>query len=157
MEPELRALAAGNPRIRFLGAQPQAALGALYVHAVACVVPSLTYETFGIVMLEAFARKTPVIGRRLGALPEVVEESGGGLTFGTDEELVEAVGALVRSPALLRELGERGYAALIDKWTRQPHLARYFDVIREARDSRATANSGAARAQASERVPCPTT
>lgn len=156
MEPELRALAAGNPRIRFLGAQPQAALGALYVHAVACVVPSLTYETFGIVMLEAFARKTPVIARRLGALPEVVEESGGGLTFATDEELIAAVAALVRSPARRDELGERGYAALIDKWTRQPHLARYFDVIQEARECRAAAKSGAARSPVSERVPCPT-
>ena len=102
MEHELRALAGGNPRIRFLGAQPQSALGALYFHAIACLVPSLTYETFGIVMLEAFARKTPVIARRLGALPEVVEESGGGLTFDTDEELLAAIGRLARSPATRR-------------------------------------------------------
>lgn len=154
MEPELRALAAGNPRIRFLGAQPQSALGALYVHAVACVVPSLTYETFGIVMLEAFARKAPVIARRLGALPEVVEESGGGLTFASDDELAAAVAALVRSPALRNELGERGYAALIEKWTRQPHLARYFDVIREARAKRPVLPNPTLR---NESVPCPTT
>jgi glycosyltransferase involved in cell wall biosynthesis len=154
MEPELRASAAGNPRIRFLGAQPQSALGALYLHAVACIVPSLTYETFGIVMLEAFARKTPVIARKLGALPEVVEESGGGLTFASDDELVAAVAALVGSPALRHELGERGYRALIAKWTRQPHLARYFDVIREARAKRTVPADPILR---SERVPCPTT
>jgi glycosyltransferase involved in cell wall biosynthesis len=154
MEPALRALAAGNPRIRFLGAQPQSALGALYVHAVACIVPSLTYETFGIVMLEAFARKTPVIARRLGALPEVVEESGGGLTFLFDNELLAAVGALVRSPALRNELGEQGYRALVGKWTRQPHLARYYDVIREARAKRTVPASPTLR---SGRVPCPTT
>jgi glycosyltransferase involved in cell wall biosynthesis len=154
MEPELRASAAGNPRIRFLGAQPQSALGALYLHAAACIVPSLTYETFGIVMLEAFARKTPVIARRLGALPEVVEESGGGLTFASDDDLVAAVATLVRSPALRHELGERGYRALIAKWTRQPHLARYFDVIREARAKRTVPADPILR---SERVPCPTT
>jgi glycosyltransferase involved in cell wall biosynthesis len=142
MEPELRALAGGNPRIRFLGAQPQGALGALYVHAIACVVPSLTYETFGIVMLEAFARKTPVIARRLGALPEVVEESGGGLTFASDEELAGAIATLARSPALRNELGERGYAAFVEKWTRQPHLSRYFDIIQEARASRARVAGG---------------
>ena len=154
MEAELRALASGNPRIRFLGPQPQAALGALYVHAVACVVPSLTYETFGIVMLEAFARKTPVIARRLGALTEVVEESGGGLTFASDDELAEAVARLVRFPALRADLGERGYAAFVEKWTRQPHLARYFDVIREARTTRAVS---AVAIHQGERVPCPTT
>ena len=101
------------------------------------MVPSLTYETFGIVMLEAFARKTPVIARRLGALPEIVEESGGGLTFETDDELAAAIATLARSPLRRRELGERGYAAFVEKWTRQPHLSRYFDVIQEARGNRA--------------------
>jgi glycosyltransferase involved in cell wall biosynthesis len=133
MERELRALAGGNPKIHFLGPQPQAALGALYVHALACIVPSLTYETFGIVMLEAFARKTPVIARRLGALPEVVEESGGGLTFGDDGELLSAIAALASSPATRTQLGERGYAALVRNWSREPHLARYFDIIEEVR------------------------
>ena len=143
MASELRALAGRNPRIRFLGPQPQAALGALYVHALACVVPSLTYETFGIVMLEAFARKTPVIARRLGALPEIVEESGGGLTYATDDELAAAIGTLAREPGLCRELGERGYAAFVEKWTRQPHLSRYFEVIEEARASLARGAAGA--------------
>src|SRR5688572_3967769 len=101
-------------------------------------------------MLEAFARKTPVIARRLGALPEVVEESGGGLTFGTDDELAAAVGALVRSPLRRTELGERGYSAFVEKWTRQPHLARYFEIISEARASRA-------HSPEDKRVPCLTT
>ena len=61
----LRAQAAGNPRVRFLGHVPQDQLGALYVHAVACLVPSLVYETFGIIVIEAFMRKTPVIARDL--------------------------------------------------------------------------------------------
>lgn len=133
---ELGALAAGNPRIRFLGAQSQSALAALYVHAVACLVPSLTYETFGIVMLEAFARKTPVIARRLGALPEIVEESGGGLLYETDDELVDAIRVLAASPGRRRLFGERGYAAFIEKWSREPHLAAYFDIIHEARRAR---------------------
>jgi glycosyltransferase involved in cell wall biosynthesis len=46
---ELQRLAAPNPRIRFLGPQSQRDLGALYRHALACLVPSVTYETFGII------------------------------------------------------------------------------------------------------------
>src|ERR1017187_2586824 len=38
-ELELRAMAAGNPRIKFLGALPPGELGPLYYHAIACVVP----------------------------------------------------------------------------------------------------------------------
>ncbi len=155
MEGELRALAAANPRIRFLGAQSQAALAALYVHAVACIVPSLTYETFGIVMLEAFARKTPVIARRLGALPEVVEESGGGLTFGTDDELLAAIRALAASPERRAILGERGYAAFVEKWTREPHLGRYFAIIDEAQRGRGNHALGGASRACSPRPPEP--
>jgi glycosyltransferase involved in cell wall biosynthesis len=76
-------MAAGNPRIKFLGPLPQEKLGALYYHALACIVPSVTYETFGLTSVEAFARKTPVVMRDLGALPEIVEDSGGGFVYRT--------------------------------------------------------------------------
>jgi len=128
-EVELRALAAGNPRIKFLGALKPSELGAFYFHAIACLVPSLTYETFGLTSVEAFARKTPAIVRDLGALPEVVNQSGGGLVYQTDEELLECINRLGTSPELRAELGEKGYAAFLQKWTREAHLARYFEII----------------------------
>lgn len=130
-ESELKALAAGNPRIKFLGARPQRELGALYRHALACVVPSITYETFGIIAIEAFARKTPVVSRDLGALPEVVEDSGGGIVYRSDEELLAALRQLAAQPALREELGERGYRALVDRWCRAAHLRMYYDTIAE--------------------------
>ena len=49
--------------------------------AVAVAIPSRSYETFGYVALEAFSVGTPVVARRVGALPEIVEESGGGIGF----------------------------------------------------------------------------
>lgn len=131
-EPELRARAAHNPRIKFLGAQPQSALGPLYFHALACLVPSLTYETFGIIIIEAFARKTPVIARDLGALPEVVRDSGGGYVFRRDDELLTAISELAAQPARRRELGEKGYQAFLKWWSREAHLKLYFDYLRQA-------------------------
>jgi len=127
----LRELAASDPRIHFLGEQPQQRLGALYYHAIACIVPSVTYETFGIVSIEAFARKTPVIARDLGALPEVIEESGGGFVFRTDQELLKAIEALLAGPGLRAELGERGYQAFRRHWSREAHLNRYFEIIEQ--------------------------
>jgi glycosyltransferase involved in cell wall biosynthesis len=129
---QLRALAAPNPRIKFLGALPQRELGALYTHAVACIVPSITYETFGIIIIEAFARKTPVIVRDLGALPEVVHDSGGGFVYRDDEELLSAMNRVAGSPALRRELGEKGYHAFVQQWSREAHLDLYFDFLRQA-------------------------
>jgi len=129
-ETELRALAASNSRIKFLGALPQRELGALYYHALACIVPSITYETFGIIIIEAFARKTPVIVRDLGALPEVVHESNGGFVYRTDEELLEAQRRITTSPSLRSDLGENGYRMFLKRWSREAHVELYFDFLR---------------------------
>jgi glycosyltransferase involved in cell wall biosynthesis len=130
-ERALRRQAATNPHITFLGPLAPDELGRLYVHALACVVPSLTYETFGVVVLEAFARQTPVIVRDLGALPEIIQDSGGGLIYRSNAELLRAIGRLARSAALRRELGSRGYTAFLRWGTREAHMARYFDLLRQ--------------------------
>lgn len=131
-EARLRAQAASNPRIKFLGALPQRELGSLYFHALACVVPSITYETFGMIIIESFARKAPVIVRDLGALPEIVHDSGGGFVYRTDDELLAAMRRLAASPALRSELGEKGYRAFVRWWTKEAHLELYFNFLSEA-------------------------
>lgn len=139
----LRAMAASNPRIRFLGPQPQQELGALYYHAIGCVVPSITFETFGIVCIEAFARKTPVIVHDLGGLSEVAQNSGGGLTYRDRGGLLNGIAALAGSPELRQSLGEKGYEAFLNKWTTEAHLKLYFGWIERFR--RATHPATAAR------------
>jgi glycosyltransferase involved in cell wall biosynthesis len=131
-EAELRALAASNPRIRFLGARSQQELGALYYHALAAIVPSITYETFGMISIEAFARKTPVIVRDLGALPEAVTDSGGGFVYRSDEELLAALAGIAGSTELRADLGARGYDAFHRYWSRQAHMKLYFDFLENA-------------------------
>ena len=131
-EKQLRTQAASNQRIKFLGALPQRELGTLYFHALACIVPSITYETFGIIIIEAFARKTPVIARDLGALPEVIHDSGGGFVYRTDEELLGAMQRIASSPILRCELGEKGYRAFVQWWSREAHMKLYFDYLRKA-------------------------
>jgi glycosyltransferase involved in cell wall biosynthesis len=130
-EPQLRAQAAHNPRIRFLGWLPEGALGPLYVHALAVIIPSLTYEVLGLVTLEAFARKTPAIVRDLGGLIEAVQDSGGGFIYQTDQQLLEAISRLAASPALRAELGNRGYQAFVSRWCLEVHLESYMRLLNE--------------------------
>lgn len=132
-EVEIRRMAAGDGRIRFLGLQSQKQLGLLYAHALATIVPSVTYETFGIIIIESFARKTPVIVRNLGALPEVVQDSGGGTIFDTEDELVAAMHRMAGSAERRAAMGERGYQAFLRYWDRDAHLKRYFEFIEQAR------------------------
>jgi glycosyltransferase involved in cell wall biosynthesis len=135
-EQELRAMAAGNRRIKFLGPLPQQALGTLYYHALACIVPSVAHETFGMTSVEAFARKTPAVVRDLGALPEVLRESGGGFVYRTDEELLDALNRIARSPALRTELGQKGYDGFVQWWCREAHLRLYFDYLNRSAEKK---------------------
>ena len=94
----LRRQAGGNPGIKFLGHVNQRDLGNHYVHALATLVPSLTYETFGFIVIESFARKTPVIVHDLGPLPELVRESNGGLTYRDRESLIRSLKSIAAQP-----------------------------------------------------------
>jgi len=140
-EVNLRAQASSNPAVRFLGPKTQKELGNLYAHAVACIVPSITYETFGVIIIEAFARKTPVIVRELGALSEMVQDSGGGLTYRTDEDLLKGVDQLVASPTLRNSLGKAGYEGYLRWWTREAHLEQYFGLIEGIKRRREDTNT----------------
>jgi glycosyltransferase involved in cell wall biosynthesis len=131
-EPELRANAAANPRVHFLGELPQAELGNFYAHALACVAPSVAYESFGMTVVEAFARKTPAIVRNLGALPELIEQSGAGFVYESEDELIAAVQRMAADSALRSELGRRGFAAWQKLWSTEAHLERYFELLNDA-------------------------
>ena len=129
---ELERQAAGLDHVRFLGQVHPAELPALYAGAVAVLVPSIGYEVFGIVILEGFAQRTPAIVHDLGALPEIVEEAGGGLVYRTPAELVEALESLRANRALRDELGARGHDAWRRLWSESQHLDAYFEAIEEA-------------------------
>ena len=75
------------------------------------VVPSSGEETLGIVILEAYALKKPVVGTRFGGIPQVVEENRSGLLVqpANAEELADAIIKLLGSPCMREQLGKRGY------------------------------------------------
>jgi glycosyltransferase involved in cell wall biosynthesis len=130
-EAELREMARGMNNVHFLGAQAQERLRSLYRHAIALLVPSICYEVFGIIILEAYMQKTPVIAHDLGGLKEVVEESNGGFAYRTTEEMVAAMERLRTDSALRAEMGERGYRKYMERWTEEAHLEMYFDVLNQ--------------------------
>jgi glycosyltransferase involved in cell wall biosynthesis len=94
-------------------------------------MPSVCYEVFPLVVLEAFSQQTPVIVRNLGGMAEVVEESGGGLTWESDEELVLAMARLQDDIEYRDTLGRLGCQAWEKKWTAEAHLDRYFELIEQ--------------------------
>jgi len=132
-ERELRRLAAGAPNIEFLGHLPDRELESLYAGALAVLVPSLLFEVSPTVVLESFANGTPVIARDIGALSELVHDSGGGFLYTREDELAAA---LDRVAGEREALGERGRQAYEETWSAEAHFARYFALIEQLQGAR---------------------
>ena len=130
---QLRELAADLEHVHFIGRLSPDLIRTWYHHALAAVVPSVCLEVFGIVVIEAFAVSTPALVTPSGALPEVVEESGGGIVYRRDEELVAALERLRADRAFRDDLGARGHDAYLRLWAEDPHIERYLEIVRECR------------------------
>jgi len=99
-EPDIRLLVAGagpamsdykekarslgiSDRVVFAGFLSDEDLATAYASSEALVIPS-TFETQGLVVLEALASGTPVVGMRCRAIPEFVHEGRNGCLFDAD-------------------------------------------------------------------------
>jgi glycosyltransferase involved in cell wall biosynthesis len=129
-EADLRAMAAGATNIKFLGRVDHSQLQVLYRNALATVVPSLCYETFGLIVAESFSARTPVIVYAQSSLAELVETHGGGLTYRTVDELRVAIARLSADPSLRERLGREGRAAYEAEFAEDAFLNHYLDVTR---------------------------
>ena len=132
----LKKEAEGIDAVRFLGRVPLEELAGYYRHALALIVPSVCYETFGIILIESFRHGTPVIARRIGPFPEIVEESGGGELFSTGEELAAAIERILGDEERRRRLGQAGYDAWRRLWSESAVVPRYLEVVRDVADRR---------------------
>ena len=139
-------------------ARPQ--LDGLYRDALAVVVPTLGHEAFGLVAVEAFARGTPAVVHRFGALAELIEDTGAAIGYGAPEELAAALDRMAGDEQLRMQLGRRGRAAFLERYSTQQHLRRYLALIAELAGGRGDAELAAtalaaAEAVAEEPVPTP--
>jgi len=128
MEAELKRLAAAFPKVKFLGQVGEQQLRRLYARAIALVVPSLCYEVFPMVLLEAFRDRLPVIARRLGPLPELIETAGG-ILFEDSEELGRALRTMAGDSALRERHAQTGRKAFETYWSESVVLDRYLELL----------------------------
>lgn len=90
------------------------------------VLPS-TGESFGIVFLEAWACKKPVIGAGIGAVSTLIDDTKDGLLFtpGNTTSLIHAITQLVQNSPLRKQLGQAGYEKLMRLYT-WPVIAKAY-------------------------------
>jgi glycosyltransferase involved in cell wall biosynthesis len=110
-EPKLRALAGSlGVDVAFLGFHTGDALWDLVREARAVVLPSECYENAPLSILEAYALGKPVIGARIGGIPELVKEQETGFLFasGNVGQLAQTLVRVARLPDSVIEQYGRG-------------------------------------------------
>jgi glycosyltransferase involved in cell wall biosynthesis len=135
LESEAMAAAAEDSRISFAGYLSGEEKVRAFAAADCLILPSLWYENAPVVVLEAAAFGLPVIGSRLGAIPEFVEDGVNGLLFepGSAPSLAQAITRIASDRALLESLATGGkpliakhsIAAMVDHYE-----SVYSDVTR---------------------------
>ena len=105
---------AGAERDRFLGG------------AKALLYPIQFPEAFGLVLVEAMLCGTPVAAMRLGAVPEIVEESVTGFTVLKEDELSEACAkCFTLDRGVIRKSAEERFSA--ERMTRE--YVRLYETV----------------------------
>lgn len=100
------------------------------------VIPSELYENCPMVALEAFAMGKPVIGARIGGIPELVEDHVTGLLFepGNVDDLVKKISFLNENSDLRHRLGRRARQRVEQKYGIEKHytglMAAYEKTIK---------------------------
>lgn len=131
LERQARRLGLGDA-VTFAGWLGRDALYDLIGRSIVVVMPSRFREPFGMVAVEAALGGRPVIGSRVGGLPEVVIDGETGILVERDDpgELARRLVELLSDPARLARLGERARAATLKRFTIEANAAAYDALYR---------------------------
>jgi len=125
---------AALPNVEYLGPLAAADAQAQIADAAVLVFPSEWYETFGLVMVEAFAHGTPVIAADVGGIREIVEPGRTGAVFapGDPEHLAHQVERAFEAPDELTRMGHAARQTYLDRYTAERAYAHLLDVYAAA-------------------------
>ncbi len=101
----------------------------------AFVLPS-KFEAQGIVFIEAWTQKKPIIGTRVGGVPYVIKDGETGLLYeyGDMDGLTGHIRTILENPGEARRLGDNGFAEVGQNWRWPVVIDRIEKVYEEAID-----------------------
>ncbi|MBV9406362.1 MAG: glycosyltransferase family 4 protein [Acidobacteriaceae bacterium] len=134
MSPMIREATVKNPAIQWLGRKPLESLYPILGEAMFLVVPSQCYETFARVVIEAFAKGTPVIASKLGAMAEIVDNGRTGLHFnpGDPRDLIAKVRQMIEDADGRHRMRRAAREEFDNKYTADINLKVLSGIYRHA-------------------------
>ncbi|QIK60190.1 glycosyltransferase family 4 protein [Dysgonomonas sp. HDW5A] len=121
------------PNVELLGFKRQEELVSIIRKALFAVVPSRSYETFGLSCTESLSQGTPVIASNIGAIPEIVEHRKNGFLFdvGNVSSLVKTISeAISLSDEEYIHMAEAGQQSLI-KFSADKYIKSLLSIYKE--------------------------
>ncbi len=116
----------GLENVEFSGYLEGQGLHAAIRGAAFTVVPSEWYENLPFAVLESFALGTPVVGSRIGGIPEMVLGERTGVTFtpGDPLELAQALDWMEARPDRMVAMGREARRLVEERYAPEAHLER---------------------------------
>jgi len=128
-------ICAERENIRWLGQLGPESVQEWIAGAKCVIVPSIWYETFGRVVMEAFAASSPVISSDIGALAELVTNGVNGFKVkpGSVDELVGAIdGMYGQSDAQYGAMREAARREFLTRFSADANFERLMDIYQIA-------------------------
>jgi len=124
----------GDGRIELLGHRSHEDVMELIRNCSFLVLPSEWYENFPYVILEAFASGIPVIGSRIGGIPEQVKDYETGLTFqaGNPDDLRSKIAYMMDNPDLAVKMGQKGRCYVEEQLNAEKHYKKLMEIYEKA-------------------------
>jgi len=122
------------PEIEWLGRRSLEEVYEVVGKAAFLVFPSEWYETFGRVAIEAFARGTPVVASRIGAIAELVDHERTGMLFHPSDsaDLATQVEWLLSHPQELSQMRREARSQFEAKYTAADNCKRLMEIYQTA-------------------------
>jgi len=116
--------------IEYLGQQNRNKILEFLGSSIALIFPSVWYETFGLVAIEAFACGKPVITSNLGTMSELIEDGKTGLLFepGNAKDLAEKIKWAYEHKAEMKQMGLNARKVYEDKYTPENNYKMLMDI-----------------------------
>jgi len=97
-------------------------------------VPVRKHDAYGLYLLEAAAAGVPVVQPATGAFPEIIANTGGGLTYMPDtaETLADTIVGMMADRSGIRELGISGFNAINNSLSTGEMAKHLLNVYRRA-------------------------
>lgn len=137
LAPLVKDASAMGSGIEWLGGRSKDEVLALMANATFLIFPSTWYETFGLVIIEAFSVGLPVIASRLGAMAELVSDGETGLLFtpGRSDDLAAAIEWAFSHSGQLQAMRLRARCEFEKEYTKNANYETLVEIYKSTLNS----------------------